>query len=439
MLLTVETNRLPEAMREEMNALLPEAFQHLTSLKNKTCTGADATGWWNWPEHSGFEEQRRIKDLVSRLELPYDLIVVIGIGGSYAGTKAISEALRHRYDEWLIDAPAGQIPIVYAGHNLSEQNMLELLDLLREREPIVNVISKSGSTIEPNVAFRVIEDMLCKRFGREAQKRILVTTQDDKNPLCELANKRSYPLLPIPQNVGGRYSVLTAAGLVPLSLAGYDVDALLSGADALYASLRDLETPDHPVLQYAAYRTLAWKHDKRIEVLAYREPKLLAMVEWWKQLFGESDAKDGKGLMPMGMSYTTDLHSLGQYLQEGPLTMVETFLNVGPTSAMVERRVKIPSDEQGDQQNLRSLYHRYIEELDQAAWQASQHAHSQRGVPCLELNLKSLDMYHLGYLIAFFQTACAVGGLMLGVNPFNQPGVEVYKKEMLRLLGKTEK
>ena len=436
MLLTVGTSLLPEAMLVEIEELLPEAFHKLSLLKNKTCTGAEYTGWWEWPEKGGFDELRKIRTAVQRIEVPFDLVVLIGIGGSYAGTKAVVEALRHNYADWMIHAPQHYLPIVYAGNNLSERGMLELLELMEEHEPIVNVISKSGGTIEPNVAFRIIEESLRKRFGKESAKRILVTTQNDKNPLCELAEKRGYSLFPIPRDVGGRYSILTAAGLLPLTLAGYDAEQLLAGGDMFFSSVRDITSPQHPVLQYACFRKVAWEMGKKLDILAYREPKLAALTEWWKQLFGESEGKDGKGLMPMGMSYTTDLHSIGQYLQEGPSTMIETFLNVGPTAALVEKRVKVPVDELGDNKAMRFLFNRYLGELDEAAWQASQKAHAHRGVPCLELNLSKLDEYHLGYLMAFFQTACAVSGLLLEVNPFDQPGVEVYKKELYKLLGR---
>lgn len=434
MLLKFDNSLLHDDVKQSLEVLKVSAMEKFFSLRNKTCEGSEYTGWWDLPEQSAFENLKQIREYCSKIDVPFDLIVVIGIGGSYAGTKAVSEALRHSYADRLLKDLLRYTPIVYAGHNLSEQGMIEVLDLIEEHDPIINVISKSGGTIEPNVAFRIVEETMIKRFGQEAKKRILVTTQNDENPLCELAKKRQYALFPIPQNVGGRYSVFTAAGLLPLLLAGYDTEQLLNGADRLFSELRSGENPDHEVISYASYRKYAWDAGKSMEILAYKEPKLLAFIEWWKQLFGESEGKDGKGLMPIGMSYTTDLHSLGQFVQEGPLCMIETFLNLGPAASLIERRLKIPSDDRHGIKSISSLSNRYISEIEDAAWEASKKAHTQHGVPCVSLTLTQLDEYHLGYLLAFFQVACAVSGLMLEVNPFNQPGVEVYKKEMHTLL-----
>lgn len=434
MLLTLGKSLLAEGLSIEIAALETMAHAKLLELKQKTCAGAEFTGWWDWPEQGGFAELQNIRAELAKIDVPYDLVVVVGIGGSYVGTKAIADALRHSYADQIISREDKYLPIVYAGQNLSEQALVELLDLLQEREPIVNVISKSGGTIESNLAFRIIEENLQKRFGNEASKRILVTTQQEKNYLYELGQKRSYRSFPVPHNIGGRYSVLSAVGLVPLTLAGYDTEQLLLGADMFFASLREDNVVDHPVLFYAAFRRLAWQMGKTLDILAFQEPKLATFIEWWKQLFAESEGKEAKGLMPLGMMYSTDLHSLGQFLQEGPACMIETFLKVGPSRDLVERRVRVPADDSGASESLRFLFKRYLAEVDQAAWLASQKAHSQRGVPCLELVLPHLDEYHLGYLIAFFQTACAVSALMLDVNPFNQPGVEVYKKELMNIL-----
>ncbi len=436
MILTLGKSFLTESLTTEINTLQVQALEKLNELKKKTCVGAEFTGWLDWPEQGGFAELQNIRAELAKIDVPYDLIVVVGIGGSYVGSKAIADALRHSYADQMVGRQDKCLPIVYAGQNLSEKALIELLDLLEEHEPIVNVISKSGGTIEPNLAFRIIEENLHKRFGDEASKRILVSTQQEKNYLCELGKKRSYRMFPVPHNIGGRYSVLSSVGLVPLTLAGYDTEQLLYGADMFFASLRADNVADHPVLFYAAFRRLAWKMGKTLDILAYQEPKLATFVEWWKQLFAESEGKEAKGLMPVGMMYSTDLHSLGQYLQEGPACMIETFLKVGPSRDLVERRVRVPADDSGASESLRFLFKRYLAEVDQAAWLASQKAHSQRGVPCLELVLPHLDEYHLGYLIAFFQTACAVSALMLDVNPFNQPGVEVYKKELMSILRK---
>ncbi len=434
MLLTIGTHSLSEKMALDLESLKTQALHKLEQIKEKTCVGAEYTGWWDWPEQKGFEELTLIREEISKIDVYFDLVLVIGIGGSYAGTKAIAEALRHQYSDRLLSHTPQNLAIVYAGQNLSEQAMIELMELLEEHEPIVNVISKSGSTIEPNIAFRIIEEAMFKRFGKEASKRILVTTQKEKSALFDLSQKRGYKQFTIPKNVGGRYSVFTAVGLLPLTLAAYDTEQLLLGADALFASLRSELHLDHPVLTYAAFRRLAWEESKGLDILAYREPKLAALVEWWKQLFAESEGKESKGLMPLGMMYTTDLHSLGQYLQEGPACMIETFLSVGPSKKLLEKRLRIPADETGASESMQSLFHRYVSDVDDAAWKASQLAHAQRGVPCIELNLAHLDLYHLGYLLAFFQSACAISSLLLEVNPFNQEGVEVYKKELRKIL-----
>lgn len=432
MLLSLGTHVLAEDTRKKMESLESTALEKLYSLKERTCLGSDFLGWWDWPEHAGFEVLRQIQS--RRFDVSFDLIVVVGIGGSFAGTKAVAEALRHQYADQTLNVSQRYLPIVYAGNNLSERSLLELLDLMEEYDPVINVISKSGGTIEPNLAFRILEESLYKRYGHDAAKRIFITTQSDKNPLCELAGKRAYTTFPIPEDVGGRYSVFTAAGLVPLTLAGYDTKQLLAGADRLFSEFRSDASAKHPALQYACFRKCAWDEGKTLDILAYREPKLAALVEWWKQLFAESEGKDAKGLMPMGMSYSTDLHSLGQYLQEGPACMIESFLDVGPLRSLVETRVKIPVDDISENRSVEFLFNRYLSDVDEAAWKASLNAHSERGIPCIELKLSHLDEYHLGYLLAFFQVACGVGALLLGVNPFNQPGVEIYKKEMHRIL-----
>lgn len=434
MLVKLGTQHLDESSSKKLEALKPQAFSKLQSLIEKNCEGSEHTGWWEWPEHYGFESLRQIREHILKIDVTYNLIVVVGIGGSYAGTKAVADALRHQFSDQLFNVPQRYLPIIYAGNHLSERGLVELLDVMDEYEPIVNIVSKSGSTIEPNVAFRILEESMHKRFGREASRRIFVSTQSDKNPLHQLAEKRNYKVFPIPQSVGGRYSVLTCVGLLPLSLAGYDCEQLLSGADRLFSELRE-DPSEHTVLQYASFRKMGWDEGKILDVVSYKEPKLASLIEWYKQLFAESEGKEARGLMPMGMCYSTDLHSLGQYLQEGPACMIESFVNIGPSSSFLEKRVKIPEDDTVENKNLNFLFKRYVNEIDQAAWEASQAAHAQRGVPCIELKVPQLDEYHLGYLIAFFQCACAVSALLLDVNPFNQPGVEVYKKKLYEILG----
>lgn len=435
MLLKIETQLLPENYLSQLEDLRISAYEKLKSLREKICAGSEFTGWWDYPHLSGFEVLKQIKKSVEKIDVVHDLVIVVGIGGSYAGTKALAQALRHQYADFLWNEGETTLPIVYAGHNLSEAGLLELLDLMEHHEPVINIISKSGTTIEPNVAFRILEETLLRRYGKEeTAKRIFVTTQEDKNTLHELALQRKYNFFPLPQDVGGRYSVFTAVSLLPLTLAGYDCGSLLEGADRLFSELKSLdESMNHPVLQHAVFRKIAWEEGKRLDVLSYKEPKLASLIEWYKQLFAESEGKQGKGLMPMGMSYTTDLHSLGQFMQEGTDCMIQTFLNVGSQSSLVERHLKIPSDSYHNK-TMKNIWERYVKDIDEAAWLASQRAHSERGMPCVEIKLTQLDAYHLGYLLAFFKVSCAVSALLLEVNPFDQPGVEVYKKKMHEIL-----
>lgn len=430
MLLTLEKHFLEESHSQKIESLLTQSHEKLESLKNKTCIDAENTGWWNAPESFAFQNLEEIKNYVSNIDINYDLLVVIGIGGSYAGTRAIAEALSHKYAERTFAQNQRFLPIVYAGHHLCESELVELLELLEEHEPLVNVISKSGNTIEPIVSFKIIEEALKKKFGKDAKKRILVSTQEKESFLFNDAKAENYKTFSLPENVGGRFSVFTSSSLLPLTLASYPTDELLQGADRLFKEL--FKDATHPCLEYAAFRKAAWDEGKRIEILAFRNPKLLAFSEWWKQLFGESEGKDSKGLLPIGMTYTTDLHSLGQFVQEGPAHMIETFLDLGQNTSLIEKRVKVPHLKEQMSSDFH-LGNRYVDDIDKAAWEASKTAHSQR-VPTIGLKMPEMDMYSLGYMMAFFQVSCAVSALLLDVNPFNQPGVEVYKSEMRKLL-----
>jgi glucose-6-phosphate isomerase len=329
--ITIETQFLGESLRARAEELLPSASKHLLSLRDKSCVGSEWTGWWDYPAINGFRLQNEIQAFKDQLEVPYDAVLVIGIGGSYLGTRAVYEALSHSHKGLVND----KRPIlIFAGHHVSEAALIETLDLLDQRLPLVNVISKSGTTTEPSVAFRVIRNYMNERFGeKQAAERIIVTTDKEKGALRQLANDSGYKSFEVPNDIGGRFSVLSAVGLVPLALAGFDTKALMEGADAVFKELLAEDMESHPVLEYACARSAAYEADKRIELMSYISPKLFYITEWWKQLFGESEGKDQKGLFPAGLAYTTDLHSLGQYAQDGVRNILETFLHFEKESA----------------------------------------------------------------------------------------------------------
>ncbi len=441
-LITIDGRYLDSAFKEELHKVLPEAKKSLERLLEGTCQGADFLGWYGWPRRHGFALLEEIEEMKAGMALPYDVVVVIGIGGSFAGTWAVRDALGHQYGDFLSSyhGTLNRPRILFAGNNLSESSLVELIDVLDKKTPILNVVSKSGTTTEPALAFRVLKKYMEDRFGVEASRdRIIVTTDSESGVMRELAKHSEYRTFPIPKDVGGRYSVLTAVGLVPLTLAGFDTRGLLSGADAMFQSLNGDLLAEHPILYTAAARYVAWQQGKRIDGLAYSEPKLGAFVEWWKQLFGESEGKENKGLFPCGLLYSTDLHSLGQYLQEGFPQIFETFLyiedSVSASRLGVERRLRIPRLEGGVSDGFSCVQGRFISEINQAAMDSARMAHSQRGVPCLALRIPQLDEYYLGALFAFFETVCAVSADLSGVNAFDQPGVEDYKKHLFDLIG----
>lgn len=417
------------------------AAEALEGLKRDALHGAPWVGWYDYPRRKGLALVEDIQTFVRKLPIQYDLVVVVGIGGSYLGTRAVADALSHTYQGLVESRVSGnRAPIVYAGHNLSETNLIELMDLMDRHQPIINVISKSGTTTEPSVAFRVLRRYLEKRFGAEELKhRIIATTDPAKGALRKMANEAGWKTFEVPDDIGGRYSVLSAVGLLPLALGGFAIGELMHGAQALFSELNQGDLRHHPVSAYAAARMAAYEAGKTIDILAYSEPKVGTLVEWWKQLFGESQGKEHKGMFPVGLASTTDLHSLGQIVQDGMRNLMETFLtfqNPRTSSANgVERQLRVPhmsdnSDELGYLEN------RLIEEVNATAALGTRMAHADGGVPNVELKCGPLNEYTLGGLFAFFETACAVGGKLLAVDPFDQPGVEAYKKNLFALLGK---
>lgn len=427
--------------RENIQSVQASALDCLGKLIQKEGPSPEFTGWFDWPKNKGFDLAQKIKSFKANLNVPYDTVVVIGIGGSYLGTRAIHEVVAHSHLDVVVSKSneGGVKPIVYAGNDLSETALIELLERLDHAMPIVNVISKSGTTTEPSIAFRVIHDYLVKRFGEEgASQRTIATTDANKGALLKIAKERDYPLFEVPDDVGGRFSVLTAVGLLPLALANISIDLLLKGADRLFSEVSEVKTGnEHAVLNYAAARKVAFDTGKRAEFLCYHEPKLLYLVEWFKQLFGESEGKDGKGLLPVGMLLSTDLHSLGQYAQDGSPIQVETFLKIKEptkTSDGVQKRLHVPQGPAAD--GVSYLEGVSFSEVNKKAQIATLLAHVDADRPALELEIPDLTLDTIGYLVAFFETSCAVSGMLLGVNPYDQPGVEAYKQNLFAIMGR---
>ena len=429
-LITLDTQFLPPTLLAEAKALQPEAERVLKSIRERACVGKEWTGWFDWPQSHGFALARDIRKVCESIAVSFDTVVVIGIGGSYLGTRAVADALTSELPG--VGRGRDQKPIVYAGHHLNARGMEELMAWLDQRQPIINVISKSGTTTEPAIAFRLLRAYMEKRFGRpQAAQRMIVTTDAHKGSLRALAKAEGYTSFSVPDDVGGRFSVLTAVGLVPLALAGFNIEELLKGADSVFSSLQsDSTLKNHPALSYATVRQAAWRQGMRIELLSYTDPRQRHLIEWWRQLFGESEGKQGKGMFPDGFLMTTDLHSLGQYAQEGVRHLFETFLIFEDQTHLT---VPVTGDNGDDLQYLES---RPIETINRLVAKASKVAHADGGVPCLELKAPAMSERTLGALFAFFETSCAVSALMLGVNPFDQPGVETYKRNLFGLLGK---
>jgi glucose-6-phosphate isomerase len=430
----LNTRFLGEALEQQTAALQKSAHEHLNRLNDKSCVGNEWIGWYNYPKTRGFEQEENIRNFVQKLDVTYDLVLVIGIGGSYLGTRAVTEALLHSYQGVLRD---NKPMIAFAGHHVSETQLVEVLELLDKKQPVVNVISKSGTTTEPGVVFRVVRDYMEKRFGKqESAKRIICTTDAKEGALRQVADQEGYASFVIPDDIGGRFSVLTPVGLVPLALLKLDTKALMEGADLIFSELN--QSAEHPVLRYAAARFAAYEQGKRIEILASNNPKVSHIIEWWKQLYGESEGKEGKGLFPAGLTYTTDLHSLGQYVQDGARNIVETFLSFEqdvPKRNGVEQRIRVPVQASKLDQ-LNYLEGRFLGEVNKAAMQGTMVAHFDGGVPCLGLTVPELSEHGIGALFAFFEVGCAISAAMLAVNPYDQPGVEAYKKNLFALLGK---
>ena len=408
-----------------------EIDKHYKSLFNKTAKGNDFLGWINLPENTTEKLINKIERIAGSLRQKSEVFVVVGIGGSYLGSRAVIEALNHHFTHLKQDRK--EPVILYAGQNISEDYMNDLLEILDKKEYSMTVISKSGTTTEPAIAFRILKNHLENKYGvEEARKRIVAITDEEKGALKQLSMEEGYETFIVPDDVGGRYSVLTPVGLLPVAMAGYDIKALLKGAKQMKSYIEsDYSIAKNPVSAYAAVRNELYRSGKTTEIMVNYEPRLFYFTEWWKQLYGESEGKENKGIFPAGVGFTTDLHSMGQYIQEGLRNIFETVLSVEhPNSSL-----KVPADDK-NLDKLNYISGMPIHEVNYQAELGTTLAHLDGGVPNLQITIPKINEEILGELIYFFEMACALSGYILGVNPFDQPGVEAYKKNMFALLGK---
>ena len=413
-----------------INEYSEEVMKIHKALHEKANDEKEFLGWIELPTNYDKEEFERIKKAARKIQNDSDVLVVIGIGGSYLGARAVIDALSHTFHSQM---PERKTPVVvYAGHNLSPVYMNELLEYVADKDISINVISKSGTTTEPAIAFRIFREVLETKYGvEEARKRIYVTTDKQKGALKTLADNEKYEKFVIPDNIGGRFSVLTAVGLLPIAAAGMDIDKLMKGAKAAQDKYSEPDVKYNECYKYAVARNLLYKSGKTIEILANYEPKLHYMTEWWKQLYGESEGKDLKGIFPAGVDLTTDLHSMGQYIQDGRRELMETVLKIGTNASEITIQ---PDDQNLD--GLNYLAGKTVGYVNSKAMEGTVLAHVTGNVPNMMIEMEKLDEENLGELIYFFEKACAISGTILGVNPFNQPGVEEYKKNMFKLLEK---
>ena len=401
-------------------------------LTSKTGAGNDFLGWVDLPENYDKDEFDRIKKAAEKIKNDSEVLIVIGIGGSYLGAKAAIEFLSHSFYNNLPKDKRKTPEIYFAGTNMSGVYLQHLIEVVGDRDFSVNVISKSGTTTEPAIAFRVFKKMLEEKYGKEeAAKRIYATTDKAKGALKTLATTEGYETFVVPDNVGGRFSVLTAVGLLPIAAAGINIDDLMAGAKDAMNDFANKNMDENQALQYAAVRNILHRKGKHLELMVNYEPRVHYLAEWWKQLFGESEGKDGKGLYPTSADFSADLHSLGQYIQEGQRLFFETVVSIGKP----EVEFVIESDKD-NLDGLNFIAGKTLDYVNKKATDGVILAHVDGKVPNLGVNIPEVTPYHLGYTFYFFEKACGVSGYLLGVNPFDQPGVEAYKKNMFALLGK---
>lgn len=421
-----------DVKRHEIENLKEQVRQLHHMLHNKTGAGNDFLGWLDYPKDYDQGEFQRIVDVAERIRKNSDAFIIIGIGGSYAGARAAIEMVGHTFHNLLPKEKRNAPEIYFVGHNLSATYYQHLMEVIENKDVSICVISKSGTTTEPAIAFRLLRAYMEQKYGEaEANQRIYAVTDGQKGALRQLAREKGYETFVIPDDIGGRYSVLTAVGLLPIAVAGIDIRQIMAGAKDAWEAYHGEDLEGNPCYQYAALRNILYSKGKVIEVLASYEPSLHYLAEWWKQLYGESEGKDGKGIFPASVEFSTDLHSMGQLLQDGRRNIFETVLRIEKP----KEDIRIVEDEDNvDGLNFLSL--KSLNEVNDHAFEGTLLAHTDGGVPNLVISIPEATPYYFGKLVYFFEKACAMSGYILGVNPFDQPGVEDYKKNMFALLGK---
>jgi glucose-6-phosphate isomerase len=425
-----KANHFMEA--HEMEYMKDFVMQAKEKLVSKTGAGNDFLGWIDLPVAYDKEEFARIQKAAEQIRKDSEVLLVIGIGGSYLGARAAIEFLGHSFANMVSKEVRKSPEIYYVGNNISSKYIHDLMDVVGDRDFSINMISKSGTTTEPAIAFRVFKEILEKKYGKEgAAKRIYATTDQAKGALKKVATEEGYETFVVPDDVGGRFSVLTAVGLLPIAVSGADITKLMEGAQAARKEALELPFEENSALQYAAVRNIMLRKGKTIEVVANYEPSLHYISEWWKQLYGESEGKDQRGIFPAAVDLTTDLHSMGQFIQDGNRILFETVLEVQHSCAEI-----LMKEEAVDLDGLNYLKGKSVEFINQSAMNGTILAHTDGNVPNLMVKIPEQNEYYLGQLFYFFEFACGVSGYLLGVNPFDQPGVESYKRNMFALLGK---
>ena len=426
-------NVYPFVSKETIDGYEDMTRYHLKQLHQRTGKGSNFLGWIDLPSSISQESLQEIEDVAAGLNEIIEVMVVVGIGGSYLGSKAVIDALSHSFNLGSSDSGKPYPLIVFAGQNISEDYTGELIDFLDRKSYAITVISKSGTTTEPAIAFRILRNHLEAKYGAdEACKRIIAITSEGRGALRKLADEKGYKSFVIPDDVGGRYSLLTPVGLLPIAQAGFDIRKLVAGAK----SMEEMTLPDAPFRKnpsavYAAARNALYRQSPKTEIFASYHPKLIYLAEWWKQLYGESEGKEKKGIFPASVNFTADLHSMGQYIQEGQRNLFETVISIMKPS----RKVEIPFEtEDGDELNF--LAGKNIDEVNKMAELGTMLAHVDGGVPNILIRIPELNEFYLGQLMYFFEKACAISGYLMNVNPFDQPGVEAYKNNMFALLKK---
>ncbi|MBQ3118305.1 MAG: glucose-6-phosphate isomerase [Clostridia bacterium] len=417
---------------EEIKAMEESVLSSHKTLSEGTGEGNDFLGWLNLPFNYDKEEFARIKACAEKIKSDSEVLVVIGIGGSYLGAKAAIDMLSNNFYNLLSKDDRKTPQILFAGNSISGSYLAQLVNYVKDKEFSVNVISKSGTTTEPAIAFRVFKQLLEEKYGRdEAKNRIYATTDKARGALKNLADEEGYETFVVPDDVGGRFSVLTAVGLLPIAVSGADIDKLMEGAQAASKLYEDCDIYNNDCYMYAAIRNILLEKGKSTEIMVNYEPRLHYFAEWWKQLYGESEGKDGKGIFPASVDFSTDLHSMGQYIQDGRRVLFETVLNV--ENAGDDLTIEATPD---NIDGLNFLAGKTMSFVNNKAFLGTLLAHNDGGVPNMIINIPEINEYYLGQLIFFFEKGCGISGYILGVNPFNQPGVEAYKKNMFALLGK---